>query len=95
MPMSFCILPADYDPREEDPGTAPFSEPEAALVLRTATALRPHVWASVHSGMEALFMPYDHVASIPGGVTARLACFARFACFACCPLLWPLCLLSS
>lgn len=57
---------ADYDPREEYPGSAPFSEPEAALMLGVARALRPHVWASVHSGMEALFMPYDHVATVPG-----------------------------
>ena len=35
-------------------------------MLRTARALRPHVWASVHSGMAALFMPYDHRAQIPG-----------------------------
>ncbi|EFN56559.1 hypothetical protein CHLNCDRAFT_144224 [Chlorella variabilis] len=57
----------DYDPREEYPGSAPFSEPEAALMLGVARALRPHVWASVHSGMEALFMPYDHVATVPEG----------------------------
>ena len=35
-------------------------------MLRTARALRPHVWTSVHSGMEALFMPYDHKGHIPG-----------------------------
>ncbi len=59
--------PADYDPSEEYPGTAAFSEPEAALLLRLARALRPHVWTSVHSGMDAIFMPYDHKAEIPGG----------------------------
>lgn len=57
---------ADYDPAEEYPGAAAFSEPEAALLLRLARALRPHVWTSVHSGMDAIFMPYDHKAEIPG-----------------------------
>ena len=73
MPCSPCppkhplpFIPADYDPREEYPGTAPFSEPEAALLLRLARGLKPHVWASVHSGMAALFMPYDHQDHIPG-----------------------------
>lgn len=72
-------LAADYDPAEEYPGTAAFSEPEAALLLRVARALRPHVWASVHSGMDALFMPYDHKAQVPGG--CRRALLAR-------PLSW-------
>ncbi len=31
-----------------------------------AESLRPHVWLNVHSGMEALFMPYDHQARVPG-----------------------------
>ncbi|KAI7845496.1 hypothetical protein COHA_001042 [Chlorella ohadii] len=57
----------DYDPNEEYPGTAPFSEPEAALLLRLAQGFKPHVWTSVHSGMAALFMPYDHQATIPDG----------------------------
>ena len=30
----------------------------------------PHVWLNVHSGMEALFMPYDHVPAIPLGAGA-------------------------
>ena len=25
-----------------------------------AKDFRPHVWVNAHSGMEALFMPYDH-----------------------------------
>ena len=28
---------------------------------------RPHVWVNVHSGMEALFMPFDHKAEEPVG----------------------------
>eukprot|EP00898_Chlorokybus_atmophyticus_P002578 jgi/Chlat1/3320/Chrsp22S03474 len=57
----------DYDPSEEYPGTGPFSEPEAVIVRGVARAFRPHLWAAVHSGMEAMFIPYDHVASPVGG----------------------------
>lgn len=32
---------------------------------------KPHVWMNVHSGMEALFMPYDHLATIPKGPIAE------------------------
>ena len=39
---------------------------------RLAEALQPHVWVNVHSGMEALFMPYDHKATIPGGQGGRV-----------------------
>jgi hypothetical protein len=35
-----------------------------------AVALRPHAWINVHSGMEGLFMPYDHVARMPDGADA-------------------------
>ena len=35
-----------------------------------AVALRPHAWVNVHSGMEGLFMPYDHVARMPDGADA-------------------------
>ena len=30
-------------------------------------AFNPHVWVNVHSGMEALFMPFDHKAMEPKG----------------------------
>ncbi|GAX73367.1 hypothetical protein CEUSTIGMA_g820.t1 [Chlamydomonas eustigma] len=55
----------DYDPAEEYPGTKPFSEPETQVVLDLAQSLKPHVWLNVHSGMEALFTPWDHVAEVP------------------------------
>lgn len=42
-----------------------FSEPEAAMVKALAVGFKPHVWVNVHSGMEALFMPYDHRAEVP------------------------------
>ena len=46
------------------------SEPEAAILRELAESFKPHVWLSVHSGMEALFMPFDHKASIPEGEEA-------------------------
>ena len=35
-----------------------------------AVAFKPHAWVNVHSGMEALFLPYDHVAHVPEGADA-------------------------
>eukprot|EP00899_Mesostigma_viride_P015904 jgi/Mesvir1/24314/Mv11000-RA.1 len=55
----------DYDPSEEYPGTAAFSEPEAKMILELVTDFQPHMWINVHSGMEALFTPFDHVAKEP------------------------------
>ncbi|EEF52851.1 metallocarboxypeptidase A-like protein MCYG_01475 [Ricinus communis] len=55
----------DYDPYEENPGTAPFSEPETQIVRKLALSFDPHIWVNVHSGMEALFMPYDHKNTTP------------------------------
>ncbi|KAL6771740.1 CGL90 [Auxenochlorella protothecoides x Auxenochlorella symbiontica] len=57
----------DYDPNEEFPGTKAFSEPEANLVREAAVLFQPHIWINVHSGMEALFMPFDHKVGAPGG----------------------------
>ncbi|KAG0554125.1 hypothetical protein KC19_12G064800 [Ceratodon purpureus] len=64
----------DYDPNEEYPGTAPFSEPETQILQRLVKEFAPHVWVNVHSGMEALFMPYDHKKMMPndsGGIALR------------------------
>eukprot|EP00199_Chlamydomonas_sp_CCMP681_P000620 CAMPEP_0119105008 /NCGR_PEP_ID=MMETSP1180-20130426/3080_1 /TAXON_ID=3052 ORGANISM="Chlamydomonas cf sp, Strain CCMP681" /NCGR_SAMPLE_ID=MMETSP1180 /ASSEMBLY_ACC=CAM_ASM_000741 /LENGTH=496 /DNA_ID=CAMNT_0007089929 /DNA_START=150 /DNA_END=1637 /DNA_ORIENTATION=- len=55
----------DYDPNEEFPGAAPFSEPEVRIVLDIARTFKPHVWVNVHSGMEAMFTPWDHKAEVP------------------------------
>jgi len=55
----------DYDPNEEYPGTAPFSEPETQILQQLVKEFDPHVWVNVHSGMEALFMPYDHKKMTP------------------------------
>uniref|UniRef100_A0A061SCP5 Zn-dependent exopeptidase n=1 Tax=Tetraselmis sp. GSL018 TaxID=582737 RepID=A0A061SCP5_9CHLO len=37
------------------------------IVQQIVHEWNPHVWINVHSGMEALFMPFDHKASIPQG----------------------------
>ncbi|KQJ92951.2 hypothetical protein BRADI_3g01750v3 [Brachypodium distachyon] len=62
----------DYNPFEEDPGTAPFSEPEAQIMRELSKSFKPHIWVNVHSGMEALFMPYDHKNTTPDGVSSQL-----------------------
>ncbi|XP_028784649.1 carboxypeptidase B2 isoform X1 [Neltuma alba] len=61
----------DYDPYEENPGAAPFSEPETQIVRKLALSFDPHIWINVHSGMEALFMPYDHKNTTPNGLLSQ------------------------
>ncbi|XP_047327337.1 carboxypeptidase A6-like [Impatiens glandulifera] len=61
----------DYDPYEENPGTAPFSEPETQIMQKLCTSFEPHIWVNVHSGMEALFMPYDHKNTTPDGLPSH------------------------
>ncbi|KAF6256287.1 hypothetical protein COO60DRAFT_132374 [Scenedesmus sp. NREL 46B-D3] len=63
----------DYNPAEEYPGKAPHSEPEVQILLALAKELRPHAWLNVHSGMYALFTPYDHKAVVPNTSDARAA----------------------
>ena len=41
------------------------------MLLEMLQAFRPHAWINVHSGMEALFMPYDHVAEVPHGARSE------------------------
>lgn len=60
----------DYDPYEENPGTAPFSEPETQMMRKLSVTFEPHIWINVHSGMEALFMPYDHKNKTPDGLAS-------------------------
>ena len=43
------------------------------ILLRLAKATRPHVWLNVHSGMMALFTPYDHKPTTPSGAAAAAA----------------------
>ncbi|KAJ9542111.1 hypothetical protein OSB04_028617 [Centaurea solstitialis] len=61
----------DFDPYEENPGAGPFSEPEAQLMRKLSMSFEPHIWVNVHSGMEALFMPYDHKNTTPVGVQSQ------------------------
>lgn len=61
----------DFDPYEENPGIGPFSEPEAQLMRKLSTSFDPHIWVNVHSGMEALFMPYDHKNTTPAGMQSK------------------------
>ena len=62
--VDWGVKEKDYDPSEEFPGRAPHSEPEVQIVLDEARSLKPHVWLNVHSGMLALFTPYDHKAQV-------------------------------
>lgn len=55
----------DFDPTEEFPGTAPFSEPETRIMRDLAKSFKPHLWINVHSGMQAMFMPYDYKSVLP------------------------------
>ncbi|KAJ7529825.1 hypothetical protein O6H91_15G068100 [Diphasiastrum complanatum] len=61
----------DYDPYEENPGTAAFSEPETQILRDVAASFKPHLWVNVHSGMQALFMPYDHKNATPDEGSAK------------------------
>ena len=50
-PILHCPLPS-------------LSEPESQIILGLAKALKPHVWLNIHSGMEAMFVPWDHKAEV-------------------------------
>jgi hypothetical protein len=43
------------------------------IILGLAKQLQPHVWLNVHSGMYALFTPYDHQPRTPDTPEARAA----------------------
>ena len=66
-PVDCGVKAPDYDPSEEYPGVRALSEPEVAILHELLQKHAPHAWVNVHSGMEALFMPYDHKAMIPDG----------------------------
>ena len=50
--VDWGVKAPDYDPFEEYPGTAPFSEPEAFMLKQLIETFAPHAWVNVHSGME-------------------------------------------
>lgn len=54
-------------PRCLTPVPCPCSEPEVQIILGLARQFQPHVWLNVHSGMQALFTPYDHKPYVPEG----------------------------
>lgn len=62
----------DFDPYEENPGSAPFSEPETQIMRKVSHSFGPHIWANIHSGMEAMFMPYDHKNTTPDGFSSHI-----------------------
>lgn len=43
------------------------SEPEVKLLNELAKSFKPSVWLNVHSGMEAMFTPWDHKAEVGRG----------------------------
>lgn len=57
----------DYDPNEEYPGEFPFSEPESQLLKELTVEFRPDMFLNIHSGMEAMFVPWDHQLGISYG----------------------------
>lgn len=59
-PIDWGVKERDYDPKEEYPGSAPLSEPEAKVLSALTKEFKQHCWISTHSGMDALFLPFDH-----------------------------------
>ena len=59
-PVNFGVKEKDYDPNEEFPGPYAMSEPESKVLEKLFKDVKPHAWVNVHSGMEAIFTPYDH-----------------------------------
>lgn len=82
-PVDWGVKAPDYDPTEEYPGVRALSEPEVVILHELLQRHTPHAWVNVHSGMEALFMPYDHKAMIPDGKrgtpSRRSMCFPRIS----------------
>jgi len=66
-PVNFGVKEKDYDPSEEFPGPYAISEPESKVLEKLFKDVKPHAWVNVHSGMEAIFTPYDHKNEEPVG----------------------------
>jgi len=69
--VDWGVKEPDYVPSEEYPGEAPLSEPEAALTLSLVRGFHPAAFINVHSGMFAMFAPYDHRLTVPDDDNAR------------------------
>eukprot|EP00250_Pteridium_aquilinum_P002085 c12289_g1_i1 orf=112-966(+) len=63
--VDWGIKEQDFDPAEEYPGIAPFSEPETRIMRDLALSFKPHLWINVHSGMQAMFTPFDYKNAVP------------------------------
>ncbi|CAG9464704.1 unnamed protein product [Pedinophyceae sp. YPF-701] len=63
--VDWNVREIDYDRNEEFGGFAKLSEPEAQVDVEVVRAFRPHVVLNVHSGMEAMFTPWDHQGGAP------------------------------
>ena len=72
-PVNFGVKEKDYDPNEEFPGPYAMSEPESKVLEKLFKDVKPHAWVNVHSGMEAIFTPYDHKNVEPEGEYPDLA----------------------
>nr|XP_028946088.1 carboxypeptidase A2-like [Malus domestica] len=68
---SFAFILFFYPRIMIHPGTAPFSEPETQIMRKVSMSFDPHIWINIHSGMEALFMPYDHKNTTPDGLSSH------------------------
>jgi hypothetical protein len=94
---AFSELHAPQDRWQQLFPRCPCSEPEVQVLLALATELKPHVWLNVHSGMYALFTPYDHKGHVPnttGGLVRQCearplrhvsSCMFESAQVRCCP----------
>lgn len=54
------------------------------MLLTLAKELKPHVWLNVHSGMYALFTPYDHKGHVPNTTGEAFVCQCVSLCDGCC-----------
>jgi len=69
--IDWGVKAPDYDPKEEFPGEKAFSEPESRMLRDLVASFKPHAMVNWHSGMSAIFTPYDYVAREPTGAGAE------------------------
>lgn len=69
--IDWGVKAPDYDPKEEFPGARAFSEPESRMLRDLVASFKPHAVVNWHSGMSAIFTPYDYVAREPAGAGAE------------------------
>lgn len=69
--VDWGVKEPDYDPKEEYPGKKAFSEPEVKILKNISETFKPDVFINIHSGMEALFVPFDHRNTIAYGTNVN------------------------